>query len=175
MRIAHRWNAINEETDARENTKLDGRDYTPIFFENGNTRKQLLARSRYLLFKSPEKWSESQKERAKILFREYPDLKKGHSLTHSLRMIYNKNSIKAGARLSLAKWYNKVADSEFKSFNTIAATVYEHHEEILNFFVNRSTNASAESFNAKIKAFRASLRGVVDVRFFLFRLTNIYA
>lgn len=74
------------------------------------------------------------KKRAKILFREYPDLEQGYSLTHSLRMIYNKNSIKAGARLSLAKWYNKFSDSGFKSFNSIAATVYEHHEEILNFF-----------------------------------------
>lgn len=175
MRISHRWNAINRETDARENAKLDGTDYSPVIFENGDTRKQLLARSRYLLFKSSEKWSDSQKLRAKILFEEYPDLKQGYSLTHSLRMIYNKNSIKAGAGLSLAKWYNKVADTDFKSFNTIAATVYEHHEEILNFFMNRSTNASAESFNAKIKAFRASLRGVVDIKFFLFRLTNIYA
>ena len=175
MRISHRWDAINEETDAKENAKLEGGKYIPVVFENGDTRKQLLARSRYLLFKSSEKWSESQKMRAKILFREYPDLKQEYSLTHSLRMIYNKNSIKAGARLSLAKWYNKVTDSEFKSFNTIAATVYEHHDEILNFFINRSTNASAESFNAKIKAFRASLRGVVDINFFLFRLTNIYA
>ncbi|MDD3788056.1 MAG: DDE transposase, partial [Petrimonas sp.] len=33
----------------------------------------------------------------------------------------------------------------------------------------------AESFNAKIKFFRTSLRGVVDIKFFLFRLTNIYA
>ena len=175
MRVSHRWDAINEETDAKENAKLEGGKYIPVVSENGDTRKQLLARSRYLLFKSSEKWSESQKMRAKILFREYPDLEQGYSLTHSLRMIYNKNSIKAGARLSLAKWYNKVTDSEFKSFNTIAATVYEHHDEILNFFINRSTNASAESFNAKIKAFRASLRGVVDINFFLFRLTNIYA
>ena len=48
------------------------------------------------------------------------------------------------------------------------------HKE-LNFFNNRSTNASAESFNAKIKSFRAQLRGVTDVKYFLFRLTNIYA
>ena len=90
-------------------------------------------------------------------------------------MIFSKNSVKNAARLNLARWYNQVADSEFKSFNTIAATVYEHYEEILNFFINRSTNASAESFNAKIKAFRANLRGVVDVDFFLFRLSKIYA
>ncbi|MGX5858538.1 transposase [Dyadobacter jiangsuensis] len=43
------------------------------------------------------------------------------------------------------------------------------------FFNNRSTNASAESFNAKIKAFRSSSRGVRDVRFFLFRLSKLYA
>ena len=53
--------------------------------------------------------------------------------------------------------------------------VYEHYDEILNFFINRATNASAESFNAKIKNFRASLRGVSDIKFFLFRLTKIYA
>ena len=41
--------------------------------------------------------------------------------------------------------------------------------------VNRATNAFAESFNAKIKAFRAALRGVTDIKFFLFRLTKLYA
>ncbi len=37
------------------------------------------------------------------------------------------------------------------------------------------TNAAAESFNAKIKAFRSQFRGVRNVTFFLFRLTKIYA
>ena len=90
-------------------------------------------------------------------------------------MIYNKNSHKDAARLSLARWYNKVDTSGFKSFNIIAATIYEHYDEILNYFNNRSTNAFAESFNAKIKQFRASLRGVSDVKFFLFRLSKLYA
>ncbi|MDA3880795.1 MAG: transposase [Prolixibacteraceae bacterium] len=75
----------------------------------------------------------------------------------------------------MAKWFNDVTDSEFKSFNTISATFYSHYLEILNFYDNRSTNASAESFNAKIKAFRATQRGVRDISFFLFRLANIYA
>jgi len=175
MRIKHRWDAINEETEAIEQAKLSSKKYIPQVLENGDTKKQLLARSRYLLFKSADKWTQKQKHRAKILFEIYPDIKKGYSLTHSLRMIFSKNSIKDAARLSLARWYNEVTDSEFKSFNTISATIYEHHNEILNFFNNRSTNASAESFNAKIKAFRASLRGVTDMKFFLFRVTKIFA
>jgi len=32
-----------------------------------------------------------------------------------------------------------------------------------------------ESFNAKIKAFRATQRGVADTDFFFYRLTKIYA
>ena len=61
MRIAHRWDAINEETEKKEEAKLTGEKYEPFVYINGDTRKQLLARSRYLLFKSPDKWSESQK------------------------------------------------------------------------------------------------------------------
>ena len=74
IRIGHRWEAIQEETDSRQEAKGLKRKYTPFTFENGDTRKELLARSRYLLFKSAEKWTESQKIRAGILFKEYPDI-----------------------------------------------------------------------------------------------------
>jgi transposase len=175
MRIDHRWDAINEETNARENAKADDKKYIPKELENGDTKKQLLARSRYLLFKSGDKWTEKQGNRAKVLFELYPDIKLAYSLTHSLRMIFTKNTDKSVARTKMAKWFEDVTNSEFKSFNTISATFYSHYPEILNFYDNRSTNASAESFNAKLKAFRASLRGVVDIEFFLFRVAKIYA
>ncbi|WGH77100.1 transposase [Tenacibaculum tangerinum] len=45
----------------------------------------------------------------------------------------------------------------------------------MNYFDNRSTNTSAESFNAKIKAFRAQFRGFRNVEFFLYRLIQIFA
>lgn len=175
IRIAHRWDAINQETNDIENAKLNKEKYVAPVFGNGDTRKQLLARSRYLLFKSGEKWTQKQKARAEILFTQYPDIKKAYSLTHSLRMIFSHTKVKGVAYTKLAKWFNDVTDSEFKSFNTISATIYVHYANILNFFNNRSTNASAESFNAKIKAFRATQRGVTDIPFFLFRLSKIYA
>ena len=175
MRITYRWDAINEETNAMDNARWEKTEYVPYRFENGDTKKQLLARSRYLLFKSAEKWSPSQKQRAKILFAQFPDIHKAFNLTHQLRMIFSHTKDKGVAYTKLAKWYNDVTDSGFKSFNTISATIYTHYKEILNFFNNRSTNASAESFNAKLKAFRAALRGVSDVSYFLFRVAKIYA
>lgn len=174
IRIKHRWKAIDEETNAIQNAKYDRTSYTPFRFENGDTKKQLLARSRYLLFKSANNWTESQKARAKILFAQYPDIQKAYNLTHSLRLIFSKTKDKGVAFTKLAHWYNKVTDSEFNSFNSISATIYSHYREVLNFFDNRSTNASAESFNAKLKFFRESLRGVSDINFFLFRVAKIY-
>ena len=175
MRIAHRWDAINEETNAIENAKADGKKYVPETLSNGDTKKQLLARSRYLLFKAGDKWTEKQKKRAAVLLDLYPDIKQAYSLAHSLRMIFSKNTDKGVAYTTMAKWFNDGTESGFKSFNTISATFYSHYPEILTFFDNRSTNASAESFNAKLKAFRATQRGVVDIEFFLFRVAKIYA
>lgn len=175
MRIKHRWDAIQEASDDMEDAKLEGREYVPFRYGNGDTRKELLARSRYLLFKSADKWTRSQARRAKILFAEYPDLQQAYSLSHSLRMTFAKNTVKDAARLSMARWYNKVEEAGFHSFNVIAATFYEHYDDILNFYNNRSSNAAAESFNAKVKAFRAALRGIRDERFFLYRLSMIYA
>lgn len=174
IRIAHRWDTINKENDAIFEAKEAGKIYKAFIFSNGDTERQLLARSRYLLFKSADKWTPKQKKRAKILFKQFPDIKKAYSLTHSLRMIYSKTTEKGIAYTKLARWYNDVAESEFKSFNTIAATIYTHYPNILNFFDERSTNASAESFNAKLKAFRATQRGVNDISFFMFRVAKIY-
>jgi len=63
----------------------------------------------------------------------------------------------------------------FKSFNSVVNTIKNNYNHILNYFNNRSTNASAESFNAKIKALRRQFRGVRNVEFFLYRLMMIYA
>lgn len=175
LRIKHRWDAMQQANDEMEKAKSKGEDYVPFRYPNGDTRKELLIRSRYLLFKSADNWTERQKQRAAILFEEYPDIKKAYGLYHSLRMIFSKNTIKDVARLSMARWYNKVEEAGFHSFNVIAATFYEHYDEILNFYNNRASNAIAESFNAKIKLFRANLRGVVDKKFFLFRIAKLYA
>lgn len=175
LRIRHRWDAIQQANDEMENAKLENREYVPFRYANGDTRKELLMRSRYLLFKSANNWTQRQAVRAAILFHEYPDIKTAYGLCHSLRMIFSKNTIKDAARLAMARWYNKVEKAKLHSFNVIAATFYEHYDEILNFYNNRSSNAMAESFNAKVKLFRANLRGVVDKKFFLFRIANLFA
>ena len=124
---------------------------------------------------SGEKWTTTQKERISLLFERYADLKEAYSIVHSLRMIFsNTKSTWISAYESMQKWYDKVKAFANDSFNTAADTIRDREDEVLNYFINRATNASAESLNSKIKQFRAQLRGVVDLDFFLYRLSMIF-
>ena len=80
MRVKARWEALDEESTQIAYAKACGRIYHASVFSNGDTRKQLLARSIYLLYKKESLWTQSQRERADILFKEYPEIKKGYYL-----------------------------------------------------------------------------------------------
>lgn len=175
IRIKYRWEAIALENDMIKESKIKGIRYISPTFENGDTRKQLLARSRHLLFKPEKKWTVSQAKRAEILFREYPDILCAYKLSMMFRNIYETSKSIPEADENFNKWFEKVEHYDFPSFNTAAQSIKNHKETILNFFVNRTTNALAETFNSKIKAFRNIFRGVKDISFFIFRLTKIFA
>ena len=175
IRIKHRWEALEAENEAIEKAKKEKIGFEPDILENGDTLKQLLARSRYLLYKSEQNWTDEQQQRAHLLFERYPDIETAYKLTQKLSWIFNQTKDKIYAFTRLAKWHEKVEQAGFKSFNTLSRTIINHHRTILNYFDNQSTNASDESCNAKIKAFRAQYRGVGNINFFLFRITKIYA
>lgn len=88
IRIKERWKAIEEENEVVEECKKKKIAYKPLLYTNGDTKKQLLARSRYLLFKPQSKWKESQKERAKILFTAFPEIEEGYKLSMIFRSFY---------------------------------------------------------------------------------------
>ena len=175
MRIAYRWMARDRENEEMKEAKAKNETYKPFRYSNGDTRKQLLARAKFILTKHKSKWTESQRLRAEIIFENYPELKKAYDLAMELTDIYNARSIKDAARLKLAKWFNEVEKLGVDNFYTVIDTFKNHYDTILNFFVNRATNANAESFNAKVKAFRAQFRGVTDIPFFLYRLMKLCA
>jgi len=173
MRIRYRWEAIDQENKEIELGKETGQKYIPQVLENGDTLKQLLARNRYLLFEPESKWTSTQHARAEILFERFPSLEQTYKLVMQLGSIYHHVKLKGVALSKLAAWYDRVEKAGFESFNVVVKSIQSHYLNILNYFENRSTNVSAESFNAKIKAFRASFRGVRNVRFFLFRLAKL--
>jgi len=92
----------------------------------------------------------------------------------TFRNIY-KTVHKADAITKFHDWKKAVIQMKIDELNSVVHSLEYHLDSILNFFDKRSTNAYAESFNSKIKGFRANLRGVTDVKFFLFRLEKLFA
>jgi len=174
LRVKLRWEAIEEENTDIKFAKQRGEKYRATILSNGDTIKELLVRSRYLLFSYEKDRILNQTKRAAILFEKYPQLKQACNLTISFRNVYN-IVYKADAAIKFNDWKQKVRVSKIEEFNTAANYLDYHLDNILNFFNNRTTNANAESFNSKIKGFRANLRGVADVKFFLFRLEKLFA
>lgn len=174
LRISYRWDEIEKENQAIKLSKEQNTKYVSVVFENGDTPKQLLARSRYILAKKENQWTENQKERAKLLFENYPLLHKAYKHTMQFRNIYEM-TIKEDAKQKILNWIADTKLLEMNVFNTAANSLNYHLETIINFFINRNTNANAESFNSKIKLFRANQRGVVDTKFFLFRLEKLFS
>ena len=156
VRIKYRWKEIEAENRAIQIAKEQGLKYIPVILENEDTPKQLLARSRYIIAKKESQWTENQKHRALLLFERYPLLHKAYKHTLEFRNIYEQTTKQPAQRMILA-WIEKTKKIEIKEFNTTAMSLNYHMETILNFFINRSTNVSAGSFNAKTKLFRANL------------------
>ncbi|WP_455768403.1 ISL3 family transposase, partial [Bacteroides xylanisolvens] len=119
LRITYRWQVIKEENKAMKAAKEKGEVYKAEELENGDTLRQLLARSRYLLFKSPDKWTKSQKIRAELLFKQFEDIKHVYYYSLELGKIFSTNYDKDVARAKLALWYNKIEEYGYDTFTTV--------------------------------------------------------
>ena len=174
MRIELRWEVIKAENEQIRTCRRQKIQYRPKIETNGETLRQIMARSKHIMTRNASKWNDTQRKRAKILFEHYPQLKTAYGLSMKLTDIYNERITAPVARLKLAKWYNELELFDPVRFKTVIDTFATHSDTIVNYFKDRLTNASAESFNAKIKDLRRQFRGINDTPFFLFRLSALY-
>lgn len=171
IRIHHRWEAIDQENEAITKAKELGVKYRPKIFSNGDTKKQLLARSRYFLFKSQDKWTDTQKIRAKILFAQYPLIATAYKFYILFKNCYTLNN----SKYNFSNWIKTAYESGIKEIISAANTIERHLTGIENYFINRASNAAIEGFHAKLKLFRQRIRGIKDKNFFFFRVFQYYA
>lgn len=147
----------------------------PVTYSNGETMRQILARSKHTLMMTQNKWTDIQRHRANILFKHYPILKAAYYLAMELRRIFNIKLSPTKAMGKMNEWYEKVMALGNNNFRSVIKTFKNHAPTIINYFRRRATNASAEAFNSKVKIFRSQMRGVRDRDFFIFRLVKLYA
>ena len=144
-------------------------------YSNGDTKLELLTRTKRALTQSREKWSDKTAERMKILFQEEPKLKEAYDIVNGLRSIFRSKTLdKEAAKVKLHDWYETATRCSLREIKSARDAIKSREDEVLNYFINHSTNAGAESLNSKIKTFRSQLRGVSDYTFFMYRIYKIF-
>lgn len=145
---------------------------------NGETPLELLARSRYLLYKFKNNWTESQQERAKVLFEQYPQIKVAYQLAATFRNWYRKEQIGTpieALERELNDWYEKTDLADVDEMSNFKSLVERHQSIIIRYFENGYTNAIAENINRRIKRFIIINQGTRDRDFFYFRVANFFS
>ena len=103
-------------------------------FSNEETLKQLLHRSRGLLFKRKTEWTDDQKERAKILFKQFPEIEEAYKYCLRIRKWYEP----IRPRYSDRKYKIKEADLMLITKEGMESEV-EEIRNIANFLRSNST------------------------------------
>ena len=173
-RAQYRKKHPKNKKEHRGRKRIRKQKYKPTLLDNGETKVELLTRSRNMLAQSGDKWGDSKKERAKILFSLYPQMSEAYSLVCKVRAIFRMNISREDAKKKLHEWYKDVNNCTLREVKAARDAIKRKEEDVLNYFINRSTNASAESLNSKIKGFRAQLHGIADIPFFLYRVCTIF-
>lgn len=179
-RIRHRQELLvlnrkkNSEKTAQEKIYL--KDTLP----NGDTRLQLLHRSRGLLFKLKEEWTEDQQERAKVLFKEFPELRSLYTYCCKIRNWYTPFT-----KYTDAKFNTKVAklkmlieegkEMECEEARNIADMLERNISVITRYFYRRESNAKAEALNQNLQRFISVNYGARNTDYFLFRMAKHFS
>ena len=174
-----------KEKDRKISCKKQGKEYKKKKFtyrqnklKNGETALELLARSRLLLYKYKSNWTDSQRERALTLFKNYPEIKKAYELSLIFRDWYKKKNVGKNSILinkELEAWYELVDNADIDEISNFKSSVERNQGVITAYFKNGHTNAIAENINSKIQRFVNINQGTRDREFFYFRMGNYFS
>ena len=173
IRIRYRQQEISKRREANLNKK----NYYETTFSNGDTTLQLLARSRGLLFLLPNQWSEHQRQRSQILFKQYPEIKMAYHLILIIRQWFKPPKGKTTYRATRDKKKEKLKIlikelliSGIEEMKNAAYLLKRNMGQIVNYFIAKETNAKAEALNQNLQRFINVNYGARNSNFFLYRI-----
>jgi transposase len=168
-----------EEITKLPPTKKERREYEKqTRLINGESRIEMLTRSRYVLFKRPENWTTSQQKRVKLLFEAFPQLRAAYDLTLQIRLWLDKENLSKypwQIEEQLIHWYDCAEQARLPEIENLIRIIGSNEEKIMNYFKTGKTNAKAEAMNSKIQRFIAANYGVRDKDFFMYRLAHYFS
>jgi len=119
---------------------------------------ETLKGQRMLFLFNPENFSEEQAASFDTLLKS--NLKAGQAWAYKeLFTNFWEQPDKESAHTFVKKWCSRVKKTKLPALKAVAAMIERHLEGLLNYFVNRLSNALCEGFNSKIQQIKTAARG----------------
>ena len=127
-----------------------------------NARVKEIKDSKHALGHRPDKCTDAQREKIKLIENSYPDVYKAYQLKESLRLILHMKDYDL-AEVELNNWISEAADCGLKAIRELSEKIARHRTNILNSVRLQANSAKSESANTTIKTLIKMARGFRDI------------
>lgn len=132
--------------------------------------KEQLKGSRWVLVKNQKDLNEKQRAKLERLYQASPELKICHQLKEQFRTIFETVTDREQARVALRRWMKQVEKQSVTALQSFLVTLKNWFDLILNYFLERWTNAFAEGVNNKIQLIKRRAFGFTNFDHFRLRI-----
>lgn len=132
--------------------------------------KEQLKGSRWVLVKNHKNLTDKERLKLEILYKISPELKACHQLKELFRALFETLTDREQAKHALETWIHQVQSLQVKALKPFITTLNNWFEHILNYFLERWTNAFAEGINNKIKLIKRRAFGFTNFDHFRLRI-----
>ena len=153
--VHNKWNASGKRGRLRKER------LTPEHQQQLDEHKARVAEikgSKHALGHRPERCTDSQRDKIKLIENSYPDLYRAYQLKEALRLIMHMKDPELAA-VELDKWICEASTCEMRSMKELSEKISRHRTNILNSVRHQANSAKSESANTTIKALIKVARG----------------
>lgn len=136
-------------------------------------QKETIKGSRWLLVRNKEDLTKEEKEKLDEVFKACPILKKCYEAKERFRNIFEKVNNRAYARRKINQWIEDTHQNNLFYYDKFVKTLENWKQEILNYFISKTTNGFVEGLNNKVKLLKRIGFGFTNFEHFKLRILQI--
>jgi transposase len=121
-----------------------------------------LFRCRFALLRSADNLRDQDVARMTAVFEVFPEIAQAWRLKEGLREVFD-SADRTEAGLALELWFQLVKRADLPEFNSLAKMIGWWHDELLNHFTFRMTNAYAEGVTNRVKVIKRQGYGIPNI------------
>ncbi|MBD3203962.1 ISL3 family transposase [Candidatus Woesearchaeota archaeon] len=135
--------------------------------------KKVIKGSRWVLVKNMNDLNEKEKTKLDEIYNKCSLLKKYHQAKEKFRYIFETIETKEKAKVKIDEWINYIHKNNLYHFSKFIETLEHWKEQIINYFISKTTNGFVEGLNNKIKLLKRIGFGFTNIEHFGIRILQI--